>query len=285
MKTKANVCWAIFFLVLSHGWAQLNGTYTPDASSLQIPVFDGVELAETISSTDFSITMEQLINSKAVTGSGNISATEFFVAEDLTVDNFDGELIFTAAVAMRGSIVSLSGAKATLRNVTGGATYTAWNGTNYDVTVTAVTGAFSFSSLQVDLAADQISGTIKAGSLKVSGYLTDDPSSRGSATGRFLAESFGPFDFSGDIISPNLSLTLATNEKGAITGTGVGTFGGYDDVEFSIKGKRNTKKGLSTVTLTSTNLKGVSAVLNLDDSGDLSGTANSLKVLGYSQKF
>jgi len=286
MKIKVFSISTIIAFSVFPAFAQLNGNYSPDLSSLEIPAFDGVVLSETVSATDFSVTMEQLLNSKLVTGAGTLTATDFYASDSLVLDFFEADESFSAVVALRGSIVSLAGAKATLSNATGTGTYTDdYDGATYDVTITSITGSFKFSYLQVNLTNDQISGFIVPGSLKVSGFKTADPSQRGTVNAFYGGEDFGPYAFVGDIISPVFNLALSTSGKGVITGSAVGEFGTYDDVNFTVKGKRNSKTGLNSVTLTSANPKGISAVLNLDNSGETTGSANLLKVLGYTLKF
>ena len=271
--------------LVSTSLAQLNGSFTPNLDAVEIPVFNGTTLSEQISSTSFEINMQQSLTSSTLGGSGNISNDDFYVDDTLTVA-FEGELVFSARAALRGRVVTLAGAKATLRNVTGSGTLTD-SGDSYDVTLTGVVGSFLIRNMQVNLDDQQVSGTIPAGSLRVAGYLTDEPSSKGTRTARFTSEPFGPFDFPGEIITPALSITLATNSKGVVGGGGNATFGDYDEVLIGVKGRRNAKTGVSTLTLKGEGAaKAVSATLNLDGEGELvSRPKSSLSVLGYRLQF
>ncbi|NBT24067.1 MAG: hypothetical protein EBS53_08355 [Bacteroidetes bacterium] len=266
--------------------AQLDGDYSPDLASIEIPVFAGYELEENISATSFSLTMAQGIAAAKLTGSGTISASDFYVDDTLDGISFEGSLTFSATIAKRGSIVTLSGAKATLgKDIAGTGTYHDADQGDLDVTITKVAGAFQLNNASVNLESEELSGTIPAGSLAISGYITEKPSQRGTVKAAYGAEQFGPFDFSGSIINPEINLSLATSSKNKITGTATGTFGDYDDVSFKVTGTRNSKTGISALTLTSTSVKGVSAKVNLDENGDISGAKNSLNVLGYKLTF
>lgn len=266
--------------------AQLDGDYSPDLASIEIPVFAGYELEQTISATSFSLTMAQGITAAKLTGSGTISASDFYVDDTLDGISFDGSLTFSATIAKRGSIVTLSGAKATLgKDITGMGTYHDEDQGDLDVTISKVAGAFQLKNASIDLEGQELTGTIPAGSLAITGYITEEPSQRGTVKAAYGAEQFGPFDFSGSIINPEINLSLTTSSKNKITGTATGTFGDYDDVSFKVTGTRNAKTGISALTLTSTSVKGVSAKLNLDENGDISGSKNSLNVLGYKLTF
>lgn len=266
--------------------AQLDGDYSPDLLAIEIPVFADYELEQTISATSFSLTMAQGIAAAKLTGSGTISASDFYVSDELDGISFDGSLTFSATIAKRGSIVTLSGAKATLgKDITGTGTYHDEKEGDLDVTISKVAGAFQLKNASIDLETQELTGTIPAGSLAITGYITDEPSQKGTVKAAYTAEDFGPFDFSGSIINPEINLSLTTSSKNKITGTATGTFGDYDDVSFKVTGTRNAKTGISALTLTSTSVKGVSAKLNLDENGDTSGSKNSLNVLGYKLTF
>ena len=275
----------VLFLLLGSlcpAFAQLNGEYTPDLARVEIPVFDGVTLQETISATSFGFTMVQgLTSSKISAMDGYISNSEFYANDELVV-NFEGAMTFSATATKSGSIVRLTGAKATIvkGSVTGDGVFTDDSG-SYSVTLTGVVGTFAFKTLSVDIESGQIAGLISKGALKVSGYLDEDPSQKGTVTANYGQEDFGPFDFPADnIVTPGIALYLTTT-KNKITGTASGTFGDYDEVGFKVTGTRNAKTGISALTLTSTSVKGISAKLNLDGNADLNGTKNSMKVLGY----
>jgi hypothetical protein len=62
--------------------AQLDGDYPLDPP-IEIPVFAGYELEQTISATSFSLTMAQGIAAAKLTGSGTISASNFYVDDTL----------------------------------------------------------------------------------------------------------------------------------------------------------------------------------------------------------
>jgi len=286
MNNKKFVSKTVLFLLLGSlcpAFAQLNGSYPLDLIAVEIPIFNGVPLVETISATSFDITMSQGLTSSKLTGSGEISASHFDVYQDESlVVNFEGPISLSATATKTGNIVRLTGAKATIgKGVVGAGTLTTDEG-SFDATVTGVTGMFVFASLSVDLESGEIQGVIRPGSLKVSGYQTDDPSNKATVTTKFSQEEFGPFDFPADnIITPEIELSLTTSSKNKITGSAIGTFGDYDDVNFKVTGTRNAKTGISALTLTSTSVKGVSAKLNLDGNADLNGTKNSMKVLGY----
>jgi len=269
-------------------FAQLAGDYPVDLSSIKLPVFNGVVLEETVSATSFELTMVQGLTSSKLTGTGSISATDF-VADDTLVVNFEGSMSFSAGTVKAGSIVRLTGAKATLgRDVTGTGTYSDEENGDLDVTVTKVIGAFGFKSLTVDLESDEIEGLIAKGKLSVSGYLTDTPREKGTVRVDYGEEEFGPFSFPADnLITPEIALVnLVTSSKNKITGTATGTFGDYDEVPFSLRGTRNARTGISVITLTGTGAgKRVSATLNLDENGEITGTNNALNVLGYKLKF
>lgn len=285
MNNKKFVSKTVLFLLLGSlcpAFAQLNGEYTPDLARVEIPVLDGVSLEETISATSFGLTMVQGLTSSKITATdGYISATEFYVNDELVVD-FDGEMTFSATATKRGDIVTLSGAKGTIvkGSVTGSGILTEDSG-SYDVTVTSVAGTFVFKSLSVVISTGEIAGLISKGAFKVAGFVDEDPTQKGTETASYSEEVFGPFDFPVDnIITPEIVLSLTTT-KNRITGSATGTFGDYDDVGFKVTGTRNAKTGISALTLTSTSVKGVSAKLNLDGNADLNGTKNSMKVLGY----
>jgi len=281
-----------FTCALNSLFAQLNDTYSLDLSDVvSIPVFDGVNLSDTISATSFDITLVQSLTSSKITSvDSSISASEFDAYEDGTlILDFDAPVSFTSTVTLAGNIARLVGAKVTiLKGATGSGTATDdKTGENYDVTVSGVTGGFNFKSLSADVDAGQIQGVIAPGSVKITGFVTDLPRKKATVTAKYGQQDFGPYDFdSSNLISPTFDpLTLATSAKGAVTGSATGTFGDFDDVSFSVKGKRNAKSGVSTLTLTSTSVKGITATLNLDDDGNLTGTKNSLNVLGYKLKF
>jgi hypothetical protein len=263
--------------------AQLNGNYSPNLSSVQIPIFNGQELDDTIVYTSYSIGLVQSTTSSSVTGNGTVSSSSFYAGNGFDVNSFDGGLVFSSKAALRGSIASLVGAKATLSGVTGSGTYY-YYGTFYDLTVSSVSGAYTIKNLNLDLRSGLISGLISAGSLKMSGYLDADPRTRGSVSVKYLPEAFGPYASSaGSVITPSIDMNLQTSSAGVVTGAATGTFGNYDDVAFTVKGKR--KSGVSALTLTSINPKGISATMSLNDAGNISGTKNSLKVLGYTLKY
>jgi|LauGreDrversion2_6_1035139.scaffolds.fasta_scaffold08648_3 hypothetical protein len=274
--------------------AQINDYCAPDLSAVEIPVFDGVPLAGEVSAVSFDLTMGQSLTSSKLTGTGTVSATAFDVFQDeaLVVD-FDGDMNFSANATKSGSLVRLIGAKATiLPGVSGSGTLYDTNIEEYvDVTLTGVKGSFVFKSLHVDLDNGTIGGsgdTISAGKLQISGYRNDDESSQGTVTAQYGAEDFPELDFPAEnIITPDISFTLSTSSKGVVTGSeAVGTFGDYDDVLFGVKGKRNSKTGVTTISLKGVGAnKLVTATLNLDDSGEISGTKNALNVLGYKLKF
>ncbi|NBT48340.1 MAG: hypothetical protein EBT07_11110 [Actinobacteria bacterium] len=285
MIIKKFVSKTVLFLLLGSlcpAFAQLNGEYTPDLARVEIPVFDGVTLEETISATSFGLTMVQgLTSSKLSAMDGYISGSEFYANDELVV-NFDGDMTFSATATKSGSIVRLAGAKTTIvkGSVTGDGVFTDDSG-SYSVTLTGVIGTFAFKTLSVDIESGQIAGLISSGALKVSGYLDEDPTQKGTVTAKYEPEDFGPFDFPADnIVTPEIVLFLTTT-KNKITGSASGTFGDYDEVGFKVTGTRNAKTGISALTLTSTSVKGISAKLNLDGNADLNGTKNSMKVLGY----
>lgn len=281
MNNKKFVSKTVLFLLLGSlcpAFAQLNGEFTPVLAGVEIPVLDGVSLEETISATSFGLTMVQGLTSSKITATdGYINATEFYASDDLVLA-FDGEMTFSATATKSGSIVRLIGAKAIAKNVTGSGVLTDGS-ESYDVTMTALVGNFVFKTLKIEN--NEIEGSISKGSLTVTGYLTDEPTKKGTTKANYDAEVFGPFDFPVDnIITPEIVLSLTTT-KNKITGSAIGTFGDYDDVNFKVTGTRNAKTGISALTLTSTSVKGVSAKLNLDGNADLNGTKNSMKVLGY----
>ncbi|NBU70443.1 MAG: hypothetical protein EBS53_03190 [Bacteroidetes bacterium] len=272
--------------------AQLDGDYAPDLTVLEIPVFDGVPLAGDVSAVSFDLTMVQSLTSSKLTGTGTVSATAFDVYQDegLVVD-FDGDMNFSASAMKTGSLVRLTGAKATLSGVTGtGLLYDPDTDTTLDVTLTSVTGAFLFKSLHVDLDAATIGGgtdKIAAGALKITGYENDDTTARGTVVAKYGAEDFPELDFPAEnIITPDISFTLNTSSKGVVTGDAVGTFGDYDDVPFGVKGRLNSKTGVTTISLKGqASNKSITATLSLDENGDLIDNKNSLNVLGYKLKF
>lgn len=273
--------------IVGSAFAQLDGDYTPDLSSIELPVFDGVLLEDTVSATTFSIEMTQGLTSSKLTGSGEVDATDFYADDTLTV-NFSGSMTFSAAAALSGSIVRLTGAKAVLgKDVTGTGTYTDEQDGDLSVTVTKVTGSFGFKRLTVNLDEETIDGDISPGSISVSGYLDDNPSQKGTVRVKYDQDPFGPYDFPSDnIITPEIALTLATSTRNAVTGSATGLFGDYDEVAFNLRGRLNAKSGISTITLTGTGAgKGVSATLNLDENGEITGTRNALNVLGYKLRF
>lgn len=284
MNTKALLL-ALVFITTSFftSLAQLNGSYSPDLSSVEIPVFDGQDLSDTISATSYSIGLVQGITSSSVTGYGTVSASGFYDDGQLSINSFGGGLVFTSKATLRGSIATLVGAKATLSGVTGSGSYY-YYGSYYSVTVSSVSGAFTIKNMNLDLQSGVISGLVSAGSLKMSGYLDDYPKIRRSISVRYGSEAFGPYSApAGSVITPLIGMDLQTSSTGLVTGTAVGTLGNYDDVAFNVKGKR--KSGVSAITLTSISPKGISATMNLNDAGEISGTKNTLKVLGYTLKY
>lgn len=269
----------------SSGFAQLNGEYTPSLEAVEIPAFNGATFDETISSTTVSFEFSQGLTSNRLTGTGTVSATEVFDNGSITVDSIDGDINFSASLALRGRVVSLTGAKATLSNVTGSGSALVAD-ESYGVDVTAVTGSYTIRNMVINLDTEEVSGTVAAGSLRISGQATDYPNIKRTVVAPYTSEVLGPSPFSGEIINPSVSLNLATTSKGKVTGTAVATIGDYDDVSFNItRGQRTARTGISTVTLTSTSPRGVSSTLNLNDDGEITGTKNSLNVLGYKLKF
>lgn len=269
----------------SSGFAQLNGEYTPSLEAVEIPVFNGATFDETISSTTVSFEFSQGLTSNRLTGTGTVSATDVFDNGSITVDSIDGDINFSASLALRGRVVSLTGAKATLSNVTGSGSALVAD-ESYGVDVTAVTGSYTIRNMVINLDTEEVSGTVAAGSLRISGQATDYPNIKRTVVAPYTSEVLGPSPFSGEIINPSVSLNLATTSKGKVTGTAVATIGDYDDVSFNItRGQRTARTGISTVTLTSTSPRGVSSTLNLNDDGEITGTKNSLNVLGYKLKF
>jgi hypothetical protein len=284
----------LFVGSLSSAFAQLDGPQFPDLSEVEIPVFDGVPLAGQVSAVSFDLTMDQSLTSSKLTGNGTISAAGFDVYQDeaLVID-FDGDVIFSASATKTGSIVRLTGAKTTIDPLSVSGSGTLYNSDTEqyeDVTVSSVKGAFAFKRLHVDLDNGTIGGgddKIAAGTLKISGYVTElGASSGGTVSAKYGTEDFPELDFPAEnIINPEITLDLATTDK-VVTGSATGTFGDYDDVSFNVKGKRNSRTGISTLTLTGTGSgQGVKATLNLDDDGQISGTNNALTVLGYKLKF
>jgi hypothetical protein len=284
MKNK-EILLAIVFTATSSlsSIAQLNGNCSPDLSSVKIPAFAGLVLADTISATSYSIALVQGITSASVTGYGTVSASSFYNDGQLSADYFYGGLGFSSKVALRGSIATLVGAKATLSGVSGYGSYY-YYGDTYGVTISSVSGAFAIKNLNLNLLSGEISGLVSAGSLRMSGYLNEYPNIRRSVSVGYSAEAFGPYNSpSSSVITPSIGMNLQTSSTGVVTGTATGTFGNYDDVAFAVKGKR--KSGVSAITLTSVSPKGISATMSLNDAGNISGTKNSLKVLGYTLKY
>jgi hypothetical protein len=271
--------------LVSSSFSQLNGEFSPSLEAVDIPVFNGATFDETISSTTVSFEFSQGLTSNRLTGTGTVSATDVFDNGLITVDSIEGNINFSASLALRGRVVSLSGAKATLAGVTGSGS-ALYEGESYGVDVTAVTGSYTIRNMVINLDTEEVSGTVAPGSLRISGQLSEYPQTKRTVTAPYTSEELGPSPFSGEIISPSVSLNLATTSKGKVTGTAVGTIDYYDDVSFNVsRGQRNARTGISTVTLTSTNPRGVSATLNLDDDGEITGTKNSLNILGYKLKF
>jgi hypothetical protein len=138
--------------------------------------------------------------------------------------------------------------------------------------------------MNLDLESGVVSGLVSAGSLKMSGYLNAYPNIRRSISVRYSSEAFGPYALpAGSVITPSVGMELQTYPSGVVIGTATGTFGDYDDVAFTVKGKR--KSGVSAITLTSVNPKGISIAMSLNDAGNISGTKNTVKVLGYTLKY
>jgi len=282
---KNPLCSLATLSVLSSGvLAQLSGDYNPDLSSVEIPVFQGATLSGAVSATDFSVDLVQGLTSSRITGSGTVSASDVYDDGTITVGSIDGDLNLSASVAITGRVVRLSGAKATLANVTGTGSVMV-DGESYGVTVTSVTGAYTIRNMALSLDSLELTGVVPAGSLRMSGHKTDYPNVRRSVSARYTQEDFGPFDFPGTIISPSLSLEDLTTTRNRISGTATGSFGDYDEVAFKVTGTRNARSGISALTLTSTSVKGVSAKINLDAEGEKSGTKNTLNVLGYKLTF
>ena len=285
-QTKFVGCIAGFLGLVGSSFAQLNGDFTPDLSSVDIPAFNGATFEDTISSTSVSFEFTQGLTSNRLTGAGTVSATDVFDNGSITVDSIEGNINFSATLALRGRTVSLAGAKATLAGVTGSGTAIV-NGEEYGVDVTGVTGAYTIRNMIINLDTEEISGVIAPGSLTIRGQGTDYPQIKRTVVARYTQENLGPSPFSGEIVNPSLALILATSPKGKITGSATGTFGNYDDVAFNVtRGQRNARSGISTVTLVSTSVRGVSATLNLDGEGELvSRPKSSLQVLGYRLQF
>jgi len=210
-------------------FAQLSGDYNPDLSSVEIPVFQGATLSGAVSATDFSVDLVQGLTSSRITGSGTVSASDVYDDGTITVGSIDGDLNLSASVAITGRVVRLSGAKATLANVTGTGSVMV-DGESYGVTVTSVTGAYTIRNMALSLDSLELTGVVPAGSLRMSGHKTDYPNVRRSVSARYTQEDFGPFDFPGTIISPSLSLEDLTTTRNRISGTATGSFGDYDEV-------------------------------------------------------
>lgn len=286
-QTKFVGCIAGFLGLVGSSFAQLNGDFTPDLSSVDIPAFNGATFSETISATSVSFDFSQGLTSNRLTAAGTISASDVFDNGSIVVDSIGGNINFSASLALRGRIVSLAGAKATLAGVTGSGSAVV-SGRSYGVDVTAVTGAFTIRNMIINLDSEEISGVIVRGSLRISGRATDYPNIRRTVVAPYSQEALGPSAFSGDIINPSFVLSLATNPNGRITGTATGTFGNYDDIAFNVtRGQFNARSGISTITLASTGgVRGVSATLNLDAEGNpVSRPKSALQVLGYRLQF
>ena len=282
---KIVVCAALIklFGAVPAAFAQISGDYAPDLSGVRLANFDGALLDGAVSSAGFSVSLEHGITSKKISGWGSISASSLYDDGRLSIDSISGDVFFSASLAVRGSIVSLVGAKATLRNVNGWGSYD-----GYGVTVSSVTGAFSISPLTLNLSTGFISGTIQPGFLRASGYATDYPQIKRTITVRYTSETFNS-DFSG-FVSPSIELFgLITNARGGITGSATGSFGGFAPVSFRVTGARNGKTGWSTLNLSSTSPRGISAKLVLDDAGNLVSPPgrklHSLSAFGYTLTF
>ncbi|NBU71310.1 MAG: hypothetical protein EBS53_07665 [Bacteroidetes bacterium] len=269
-------------------FAQLDGDYTPDLADVSIPIFDGVNLFDDVSAISFDLNLVQsLVSPKITSTDSTISALDFDVFGDETlIIGFDADVAFSSTATLAGSLVRLVGAKVTiLRGATGTGTLDQGEGP-IDVTVTGVTGSFSFRTLTVDLEAGEIQGIIAPGALRISAYQDENPSQNGTVTARYTQEDFGPYEFPADNIqSPECVLSLTTTPKGTVSGSAEFTVGDFDPITLDVKGRWNAKTGVSTLTLSKKTVKGVTATLNLDENGDLFGTKNSLSVLGYKLKF
>ena len=182
---------ASFFGLANSSFAQLNGEFTPDLSSVDIPSFNGSTFEDTISSTSVFFEFSQGLTSNRLTGAGTISASEVFDNGSISVDSIEGSINFSASVALRGRVVTLAGAKATLAGVTGSGTAIV-GGEEYGVDVTAVTGAYTIRNMTINLDTEEISGVIAPGSLRISGQATDYPQVKRTVVARYTQETLGP---------------------------------------------------------------------------------------------
>lgn len=276
---------------------------TPDLP-VTIPVFDGVGLDDValgaaegeVGACTYNLDMTQSISSSRISGTGTISATDFDVQQNgkLVID-FVGNLDFSSIATIAGSVVRLTGAKSRILSLTenGTGTYTE-NGTEREATVTKVVATFSFKKLTVDLENGTIGGggdSIAQGPISATGYLNESPNTtRGTIRGSYDAVDFPESEFpSENIVTPEINMEYSTSTKGAISGGGSAAFGNLDDAAFGVKGRRNSKTGISTVTLRGEGAaRSFAATLNLNDNGELATgprIRNSMNAFGYRLRF
>jgi len=281
-------------------FAQLDDAVTPELP-VTIPVFDGVGLDDVelgaaegeVGACTYSLNMTQSISSSKISGSGTISATDFDVRQNgVLVINFAGEMDFSSLATIAGTVVRLTGAKSKILSAEGDGVYTDKDG-SADVTVTKVVATFVFKGLHVDLDNGTIGGggdSIAKGPISVSGYDNAYPDDPGTIKGSYDAIDFPESEFPADnIVTPAITFNQSTSARGAISGGGSAAIGNLDDALFGVKGRRNAKNGVSTVTLKGQGAaKAFGATLNLYDDGELATGAkfkNTLNVLGYKLKF
>lgn len=302
MITNLNIVKVVLLLtvLITPVFAALDGDITPELP-VTIPVFNGVMLDDVelgaiegeVGACTYNLDMIQSISSSKITGSGKISATDFDVKQNgVLVVNFEGDIDFSSLATIAGSVVRLTGAKSKILNAVGDGFYTDDEGSR-EVTVTKVVATFVFNSLHVDLGNATIGGggdSIAKGPISVSGYDNTDPTSKETIKGSYDAIDFPESEFPAEnIVTPALNIVTSTSGKGAVNGGGEGAIGPLDDIPFGVKGKRNAKNGVSTLTLKGTGAaKSFSATLNLYDDGDLATGGkfkNTLNALGYKLKF
>lgn len=281
----------IWLLVSSIGiwpvFGQLSGDFPLDLSSTKIPILQGSEWNVELGGSEISLGFVQSVETARITGDGTIgNASLTYSAQDSITVHFAGSVKFLAKAVLSGSVLRLVGAKVTTGAVTGSGDYF-HDGSTYLAVVDSVKASFSFQTLELDLNDETIQGQLSNGKLVVKGKaLVGDREIPGSFTYAYPSQTLSPYAMpDGTVVAPQMSLSLVTSSKNKISGTATVALGDYNDVTFKVTGTRNSKTGISALTLTGTSSPGVSGKINLDQEGVLSGNKNTLKVFGSTLVF
>lgn len=270
----------------------------------------------------FHITMDkQSLNSSLLKGDGHVYAkclkvyssskeldckdsSEVNTNNKVSTNNilevyFSGKVKFSATALLAGTNVQLIGAKSGVvwtneTNNTNFLYYDRKGAFTKSGRVTNVAGGFGFKPLTIT--GQELSGGLAAGRIFVTGSSSNLPPTELASTIRFNATNIPaeqPFGRRKVIATIDFT-NMNTQSNGVISGQATGKFKDdnpvdpvdYGSVEFSLSGKRNFQKQVNTLLLKGSGAnQGVTAILNLGDDGKISGSNNTLNVLGYKLKF